>query len=58
MDDSFNHCFVCGIKQKDMTKNNRVNLLVCPTCSGSENEMKAVNELMEGLAEGFVCGCI
>jgi hypothetical protein len=58
MDPNFESCFVCGNKQEDLMLNTRVNLPVCHVCSGSENEKKAIDELLEGLAEGFVCGCI
>jgi hypothetical protein len=58
MDRTFENCFVCGNIQEDMKVNTRVNLPVCPLCSGSEKEKKSIEELLEGLAEGFVCGCI
>ena len=36
----------------------KVNLPVCDSCRGSEQETAKTEELQEGLAEGFVCGCI
>jgi hypothetical protein len=58
MENCFEKCFVCGAKSNDLMTNKAVNLPVCLSCSGTENEVKAVNELTDGLAEGFVCGCI
>ncbi len=60
MNDFFNRCFVC---QKELDpalakRNRQLNLPVCDDCEGTESEKKAVEELNEGLAEGFVCGCI
>jgi NAD-dependent SIR2 family protein deacetylase len=56
----FHHCFVCG-KETDpqnMNKNKQLNLPVCTECSGTKEEEKAVDDLIEGMADGFVCGCI
>jgi hypothetical protein len=53
-------CFVCertfdiGLLQL----NNNVNIYVCGKCSGTKAEKEKVDELLEGLADGFVCGCI
>ena len=58
MENSFRNCFVCGSQQEEMMINKQVNLPVCPSCIGSDNEKKALDELLEGLSEGFVCGCI
>ena len=60
MEDFSNHCFVCG-KENDPqnTKiNKRLNLPVCDECSGTEEEKNAVGDLTDGMADGFVCGCI
>lgn len=60
MSDFSNHCFVCG-KETDPqnTKmNKQFNLPVCKKCDGTDQEKRAVEELLEGMAEGFVCGCI
>ncbi|MBR8537320.1 hypothetical protein KDU71_17255 [Carboxylicivirga sediminis] len=53
-------CFVCekSLQVIDIEYNNRVNLPVCNTCSGSAAEVDKEKELLEGLADGFVCGCI
>jgi hypothetical protein len=60
MEDFQNHCFVCGreIDPLRTEKNKMLNLPVCDQCQGSENEKKAIDELNEGMADGFVCGCI
>ncbi len=53
-------CFVCKkeIDPQEAGRNSRLNLPVCSTCSGTEAEKKAVDELNEEMADGFVCGCI
>lgn len=53
-------CFVCNsvIENDDFSINQEINLPVCPKCKGSEEEKEAVRKLIEGLADGFVCGCI
>jgi len=53
-------CFVCGkpLLAKSISYHPKVNLPVCDACRGSEPEAVKVEELLEGLAEGFVCGCI
>lgn len=58
--DFTSRCFVCGcaVDKEKCTKNEAVNLPVCETCKGSERERAMVKEAIEGLAEGFVCGCI
>lgn len=58
MEDHFKKCFVCGNNSANLTIQKSVNLPVCNQCIGTEAEKKAVEELLEGLAEGFVCGCI
>ncbi len=60
MTDFANHCFVCG-KEVDVQltpKNIQFNLPVCAECQGTDKEKKAIDDLLEGMAEGFVCGCI
>jgi hypothetical protein len=53
-------CFVC--KQKltadSSTINPVVNMPVCANCKGSESEKKEEQEVLDSLADGFVCGCI
>jgi hypothetical protein len=53
-------CFVCEkpVLTKDISYHSKVNLPVCNACCGSELEAVRAEELLEGLAEGFVCGCI
>jgi len=60
MADFLNHCFICGKEVDPQTtkKNMEINLPVCDVCSGTEEEKKAVADLNEGMADGFVCGCI
>ena len=60
MNDFLNHCFVCGIEIniESTIKNKQLNLPVCPNCQGTEQEKDAIEKYLEGLAEGFVCGCI
>lgn len=60
MSDFSNHCFVCGkeVDPLNVIKNKELNLPVCSVCAGTEEEKKAVAEHLEGMADGFVCGCI
>jgi len=60
MDKSFiDKCFVCEEPvTNDCFRNSTINLPVCKKCRGTENEQIAVQELLEGMADGFVCGCI
>jgi len=53
-------CFVCDqtFKMETLHLNNKVNLHVCEKCKGSNEEKEKETDLLEGLAEGFVCGCI
>ncbi|WP_430815003.1 hypothetical protein [Carboxylicivirga sp. RSCT41] len=53
-------CFVCdaSINDGNMSYHKQVNMPVCDNCKGSDKERQKVNELLEGLADGFVCGCI
>lgn len=58
--DFTNQCFVCGkeINQETVRRNKQLNLPVCTECIGTEQEKNAVTEHLEGMADGFVCGCI
>ncbi|WP_430971986.1 hypothetical protein [Sunxiuqinia rutila] len=60
MNDFASRCFVCQqtVDPQTSTTNKELNLPVCPSCKGSEQEKEAVQALTEGLADGFVCGCI
>jgi hypothetical protein len=60
MSDFSKRCFVCckEIDPDQMEKHKLLNLPVCTDCKGTDREKQAVDEHMEGMAEGFVCGCI
>ena len=60
MDDFRKQCFVCGCEVDPETAviNSQLNLPVCDSCAGTDAEKKAIGELLDGMAEGFVCGCI
>lgn len=60
MKEGFKKCFVCHEEfgLADIQINYEVNLWVCKECRGSEKEKKSVQELLDSLADGFVCGCI
>jgi hypothetical protein len=53
-------CFVCGTSTGtgNSTLNPEVNLPVCINCKGTPLEKGKVDELLDSLADGFVCGCI
>ncbi len=38
--------------------NKEILLPVCSGCKGTDHEKKKVEEYLDSLAEGFVCGCI
>ncbi len=56
----YSSCFVCGseIDPSTVNKNPKVNLPVCKQCEGTEEEHLKETELLDGMADGFVCGCI
>ncbi len=60
MDNIFSKCFVCEkeVDSKLASRNQSVNLPVCDSCNGTNKEKKKAAELLEGMADGFVCGCI
>lgn len=60
MNDFARRCFVCGkeIDPENTSKNMQFNLPVCDDCKGTDREKAAVDDLLDGMAEGFVCGCI
>ncbi len=53
-------CFVCDniFTEEGLKLNTTVNMYVCACCRGTENEKQKETELLDSLAEGFVCGCI
>ena len=55
-----NTCFVCGIELSNIEfeVNLVVNMKVCTKCTGSAREKEKEQELLDSLADGFVCGCI
>lgn len=55
-----NTCFVCKntITPETSMLNIVVNMPVCLRCKGSEAEKKEEKEVLNSLADGFVCGCI
>ena len=60
MSDFSKKCFVCGkeIESEKSIMNPTVKLPVCLKCKDTEQEKKAEQDALEGLADGFVCGCI
>ena len=60
MADFINQCYVCGkiVDPLNAEKNIQFNLPVCDVCKGSNREAEAIDQLLEGMADGFVCGCI
>jgi hypothetical protein len=60
MTDFSNQCFVCGAEIDPLIskKNKQFNLPVCEICVGTDQEKSAIEDYLEGMAEGFVCGCI
>lgn len=55
-----NTCFVCKAEIAEATSviNHKVMLPVCKSCSGTEKEKKAAEDLLDSLADGLVCGCM
>jgi len=53
-------CFVCGcdVNPETATQNLMVNLPVCANCKGTDREKQKTDDLLDGMADGFVCGCI
>ena len=60
MNDFTSRCFVCQKKldPAKASKNLALNLPVCEACKGTDEEKDKARELTDGLADGFVCGCI
>ena len=55
-----NTCFVChsAVASENSEINKEVYLPVCNSCKGTNEEKKAVEEQLDSLADGLVCGCI
>lgn len=53
-------CFACDseITEVPVVKNKELNLPVCINCRNTEFEKKKIEEFLESLADGLVCGCI
>ncbi len=53
-------CFVCEepISTDFYELNTEVNMPVCSKCKRTEKEKTRIEELLDSLADGFVCGCI
>lgn len=51
---------MCGkiIDPQNTERNLQFNLPVCDECNGTDREKEAIDQLLEGMADGFVCGCI
>jgi len=60
MEDIKNTCFVCKTTFTLETSkiNQVVNMPVCFKCKGTDREKEEENEVLDSLADGFVCGCI
>ncbi len=53
-------CFVCkcSLTNRNYVINKKVYLPVCLECKGTDTEKKTVEEYLDSLADGLVCGCI
>lgn len=53
-------CFVCKkpVSPDSYDLNKEVNMPVCSDCKGTDEEKKTVEEMLDSLADGLVCGCI
>ena len=53
-------CFVCKkpVTPETSEINPVVNMPVCAECKGTEQEKVEEKEVLDSLADGFVCGCI
>jgi hypothetical protein len=60
MESTEKQCFVCNKSYPagETSINNEVMLPVCTQCKGTEKEKKTVEEYLDSLADGLVCGCI
>jgi len=53
-------CFVCKktVTPETSELNQVVNMPVCTECKGTDREKAEEKEVLDSLADGFVCGCI
>ncbi len=53
-------CFVCdeSVRDDEFEFHKKAHMPVCLKCIGTDNELKKTKELLDELADGFVCGCI
>ncbi|MDD2381698.1 MAG: hypothetical protein WCY58_07830 [Mariniphaga sp.] len=53
-------CFVCkkSLQEEDFELNKEVYLPVCSKCKGTDAEKRTVEEYLDSMADGLVCGCI
>jgi len=52
-------CFVCDKHLTKVEYKNKVtNLPVCKDCKDTKQEKTKEQEVLDSLADGFVCGCI
>ncbi|WP_347840931.1 hypothetical protein [uncultured Draconibacterium sp.] len=60
MRDLKNTCFVCkeAVLPDNSELNLTVNMPVCFRCKGTAKEKQEEKEVLDSLADGFVCGCI
>ncbi|MBN2635360.1 MAG: hypothetical protein JXR61_03760 [Prolixibacteraceae bacterium] len=58
--ESSKKCFVCkkSISDTVYDLNIEVNMPVCKSCKGTNEEKNMVEEMLDSLADGLVCGCI
>lgn len=58
--ESSKKCFVCKnpVPETVYDLNVEVNMPVCKNCKGTDEEKKMVEEMLDSLADGLVCGCI
>ena len=58
--ESSKKCFVCGneVPVNLYELNKDVNMPVCINCKGTDEEKTKIEELLDSLADGLVCGCI
>lgn len=60
MSDFNTQCFACGkeIDPQNTNRNIQFKLPVCDDCKSTNREKEAIEQLLDGMVEGFVYGCI